>query len=207
MVLRPILDPIHTLDVILKNDEFSWIFEIFICGSNYSNYEIGRYRPENHDLTSEISSLMLELHYIQNVAGGEVIWPICAIFPQKHPFFGKPTNDFFHLWVSVEYSTPSEISTIEKYGPSAFQRTFERPYSPPRSKVITIWSSKMLLSVSFPEMFHMNVFFVKTRFLQIYESQIPDKIVVIILFGILIFVFIRHDIFIVCFCKLIVSHS
>ena len=137
-----------------KNDEFSWIFEIFICGSNYSNYEIGRYRPENHDLTSEISSFMLELHYIQNIASGEVIWPVCAIFPQKHPFFGKPTNDFFHLWVSVEYSTPSEISTIEKYGPSAFQRTFERPYSPPRSKVITIWSSKMLLSVSFPEMFH-----------------------------------------------------
>ena len=34
------------------------------------------------------------------------------------------------MWVSVEYSTPSEISTIEKYGPSAFQRTFERPYSP-----------------------------------------------------------------------------
>ena len=53
-------------------------------------------------------------------------------------FFGKPTNDFFHLWVSVEYSTPSDISTIKKYGPSAFQLTFERPYSPPRSKVITI---------------------------------------------------------------------
>ena len=154
MVLRPILDPIHTLDVILKNDEFSWIFEIFICGSNYSNYEIGRYRPENHDLTSEISSLMLELHYIQNGESGEVIWPISAIFPQKHPFFGKPTNDFFHLWVSVEYSTPSEISTIKKYGPSAFQRIFERPYSPPRSKVITIWSSKMLLSVSFPGIHH-----------------------------------------------------
>ena len=89
-------------------------------------------------MTSEISSLMLELHYIQNVDSGEVIWRICAIFPQKHPFFGKPTNDFFHLWVSVEYSTPSEISTIKKYGPSAFQRTFERPYSPPRSKVISI---------------------------------------------------------------------
>ena len=97
MVLRPIFDPIHTLDVILKNYEFSSSFEIFICRSNYSNYEIGRYRPENHDLTSEISSLMLELHYIQNIAGGEVIWLICAIFPQKHQFFGKPTNDFFHL--------------------------------------------------------------------------------------------------------------
>ena len=43
-----------------KNDEFSWIFKILICGSNYSNHEIGRYQPENHDLTSEISSLMLE---------------------------------------------------------------------------------------------------------------------------------------------------
>ena len=155
MVLRPILDPIHTLDVILKNDEVSWIFEIFICGSNYSNYEIGRYRPENHDLTSEISSLMLELHYIQKKVSGKVIWPICAIFPQKHPFFGKPTNDFFHLWVYRMVPRNFEISTIEKYGPSAFQRTFERPYSPPRSKVITIWSSKMLLLVSFPEMFHM----------------------------------------------------
>ena len=154
MVLRPILDPIDTLDVILKNDEFSWIFEIFICGSNYSNYEIGRYRPENHDLTSEISSLMLELHYIQNRAGGEVIWPICAIFPQKHPFFAKPTNDFFHLWVSVEYSTPSEISTIKKYGPSTFQRIFKRLYSPPRSKVISIWSSKMLLLLTFPQVHH-----------------------------------------------------
>ena len=156
MVLRPILDPIHTLDVILKNDEFSWIFEIFICGSNYSNYEIGRYRPENHDLTSEISSLMLELHYIQKRVSGKVIWPICAIFPQKHPFFGKPTNDFFHLWVYRMVPRNFEISTIEKYGPSAFQRTFERPYSPPRSKVITIWSSKMLLSVSFPEIHHMR---------------------------------------------------
>ena len=147
MVLRPILDPIPTLDVILKNDEFSWIFEIFICGSNYSNYEIGRYRPENHDLTSEISSLMLELHYIQNGETKEVIWHICAIFPQKHPFFGKPTNVFlfFYLWVYHMVPKNFEISTIEKYGPSAFQRTFERPYSPPRSKVITIWSSKMLL--------------------------------------------------------------
>ena len=89
-------------------------------------------------MTSEISSLMLELHYIQNGASEEVIWPICAIFPQKHPCFGKPTDDFFHLWVSVEYSTPSEISTIEKYGPSPFKRTFERPYSPSRSKVITV---------------------------------------------------------------------
>ena len=89
-------------------------------------------------MTSEISSLMLELHYIQDKACGEVMWPISAVFPQKHPFFSKLTNDFFHLWVSVEYSTPSEISTIEKYGPSAFQCIFERPYSPPRSKVIII---------------------------------------------------------------------
>ena len=48
-----------------KNDEFSWIFEIFICGSNYSIYEIGRYRPENHDRTLKICFLMLEGHYIQ----------------------------------------------------------------------------------------------------------------------------------------------
>ncbi len=60
----------YTLDVILKNDEFSWFFEIFICGSNYSNSEIGRYRPENHDLALEMSSLMLEPHYIQQVGGG-----------------------------------------------------------------------------------------------------------------------------------------
>ncbi len=65
MVLRPILDPIDTLDVIFKNDEFSWIFKIYICGSNYSNFEIGRYRPGKYDLTLEISSLILEPHYIQ----------------------------------------------------------------------------------------------------------------------------------------------
>ena len=106
--------------------------------SNYSNYEIGRYRPGKYDLTSGISSLMLQLHYIQSSAGGEVIWHICAIFPQKHSFFGKPTSNFFHLWVYRMVPQNYEICTIEKYGPSAFQRTFERPYSPPRSKVSTI---------------------------------------------------------------------
>ncbi len=89
-------------------------------------------------MTLEIISLMLEPHYIQQSAGGEVIWPICAIFPQKHTFFGKPTSNFFHLWVYRMVPKNFEISTIEKYGPSAFQRTFERPYSPPRSKVIII---------------------------------------------------------------------
>ena len=43
---------------------FWWFFGFFICGSNYSNFEIGRYRPGKHDLTLEISSLMLEPHYM-----------------------------------------------------------------------------------------------------------------------------------------------
>ena len=63
---------------------------------------------------------MLELHYIQNEDGGEVIWPICAIFPQKHPFFGKPTNEFYYLSVYRMVPKNFEISTIEKYDVSAF---------------------------------------------------------------------------------------
>ena len=93
---------------------------------------------KKYDLTLEISSLMLDLHYIQNIASGEVIWPICAIFPQKHPFCGKPTSNFFDLWVYRMVPKNFEISTMEKCGPSAFQRTFKRPYSPPKSQLITI---------------------------------------------------------------------
>ncbi len=48
MVLRPILDLIDTLDVILKNDEFSWFSIFWIVG--FDTYPAGyrypaEYRP------------------------------------------------------------------------------------------------------------------------------------------------------------------
>ena len=84
-----------------------------------------------------------------------MFWWLYTILCWKNPFFGKPTNDFFPLQVYRMVPKNFEISTIEKYDVSAFQRTFERPSTTSRSKVIPFWSSKIPLSVSFPQMHQM----------------------------------------------------
>ena len=96
------------------------------------------------------------LLYIKKV-NADMFWWLYTIIYCENTFFGKPTNDFFPLHVCRMVLKNFEISAIEKYDVSAFQRTFERPSTTSRSKFIPFWNSKIPLSLSFPRMHHMEL--------------------------------------------------
>ena len=103
-------------------------------------------------LTSEISTkrstvgqqtifsqtIIKKLLQKKNVALNSTYFRKLTTFCDFSHFPQNPTIPHFHLWVSVEYSTVVEISIIEKYEASAFQRTFNHGPSPPRIRDILV---------------------------------------------------------------------
>ena len=119
MVLRPILDPIDTLDVIFKNDEFSWFSIFWIVGFDTSDRPYGVIRPNIGRLMLFSKKVHRNLFPNLWVPGLTQIRHLDSIFyekTRKNGFYGMLCVEYS---TAVEYSTGPEISTIEKFITSA----------------------------------------------------------------------------------------
>ena len=139
MCFAPIPKAIRPLDQILRIKKS--IFVIFdFCDCGFGHFDLRNFYQKvnsgstNHFFTNYHQKTPPEKNVRLNSTYFRKLTTFCDFshFPQN------PTIPHFHLWVSVEYSTVVEISTIEKYEASAFQRTFNHGPSPPRTRDISV---------------------------------------------------------------------
>ena len=156
MVLRPILDLIDTLDVILKNDEFSWFSIFWIVGFDTSDRPYGVIRPNIGRLM--LFSKKVHRNLFPNLAGRGLtqIRHLGSIFyekTRKNGFYGMLCVEYS---TAVEYSTGPEISTIEKFINSSTCYTLRFFHISRRSKVINVWNPKIIRFVGFLQIHHVH---------------------------------------------------
>ena len=138
MCFAPIPNAIRPLDQILRKSLFLWFSTFWIVGLATLTSEISTKRSTVGQQTIFSQTIIKNLIQKKNVPLNSTYFGKLTIFCDFSHFPQNPTIPHFHLWVSVEYSTVVEISTIEKYEASAFQRTFNHGPSPPRTRDILV---------------------------------------------------------------------
>ena len=138
MCFAPIPNAIRPLDQILRKSQFLWFSTFSIVGLATLTSEISTRRSTVGQQTIFSPTIIEKLLQKKNVALNSTYFRKLTFFCDFSHFPQNPTIPHFHLWVSVEYSTVVEISTIEKYEASAFQRTFNHGPSPPRTRDISV---------------------------------------------------------------------